>query len=171
MQQINFVKWPGVFLLGWFMNLSWTVLSSYPANCLDGSREWTGHFKGPCHKSVRVDSKWSKMSPTCVSLERCKLEVLNGLSGQQKFWTRYLDHVWRSLVFDGRIWEESGKRNQYVVKFEVALTRMQMPMLWQKLYVSEPFFHKAFWDQNTVWQKGTPPYLQVYSDMYLKLSC
>lgn len=70
MQQISFLKWPGVFPLRWFINLSWMVLSSsYPATCLGGSREWSGHFQSPWHKAVRRDSKSSKMSSVCLSLQ------------------------------------------------------------------------------------------------------
>lgn len=51
----------------------------------------------------------------------------------KKFCIYYLDDLWRYRVFNGRLREESGEMKQSVVKFKVAGTRLQMPILWQKL--------------------------------------
>lgn len=70
----------------------------------------------------------------CKSMEAdCKLQVWDALLWQQKFWTRYLD-LWRSYVFNVKLWEESEERKQYMnMKFEVVLVWIQMSTLWQKL--------------------------------------
>lgn len=74
---------------------------------------WMGagneHFKSPGTKAMKRQSKWSKMSPTCFSLERCMLasamNVILILSCDlclelrfKKFWIYYLDDLWRYRV-------------------------------------------------------------------------
>lgn len=141
-RQIHFLTWPAAFLLRWLINLSWTDLFPYPTMFVDGSREWTLWKSG--NKTMKKQAKWSKTSPTCFSLERCMLasamNVILILSCDlylelrfKKFCIYYLDDLWRYRVFNGRLREESGEMKQSVVKFKVAGTRLQMPILWQKL--------------------------------------